>query len=150
MSRNYKKGIYTLQEITEELIKRNPGRFKNEASAYSSVKQATKDLAIEDINGKKKYKQIAARDAERILEHLGGKKRRTRAPKKATQVSLFDEGVVDWLEPYTPNHKATAPAYKDEPITADEIAERLELLLAAITDTVDELIKKIKEDYQNA
>ncbi len=147
MSQFYKKGVYTLDEISDLIIKKNPGRFKNHDSAYASVKAVARDLNIGDINGKKRNKLIAARDAERILEVLkttyrkGKTKKVIKAvskPSKAEQVSLFDDGIIDWLEPYTPTmpKKAYTPPVVDESLTPAEIA-------AIIQDIIDNLVKQV-------
>lgn len=65
-----KKGIYTFKEITALALKKWPGRWMNDESAYASIKAAAQRLKIGDINGKQKYKQIAAVDVSRILEEL--------------------------------------------------------------------------------
>ena len=55
MAREYRKGIYTLTEISAEAIKKYPGRWVSSESAYASVKNISRQLGIGDINGKKKY-----------------------------------------------------------------------------------------------
>lgn len=70
MQKGIKKGVYTLYELGAQALKKWPGRWKNQESAYASVKAAAQRLEIGDINGKKKYKLIAAIDAARILEEL--------------------------------------------------------------------------------
>lgn len=87
MTREYRKGIYTLTEISAEAIKKYPGRWVSNESAYASVKNISRQLGIGDINGKKKYKQIAAVDVVRIFELL----EKTNRGKKKThgQVNLF-------------------------------------------------------------
>lgn len=104
---NYTKGVYKLEEVGEIVLKSCPGRFKNLNSAYASVKITANKLGIQDINGKKRNKLISARDAERIVNTLMGKKRGRK--KKAEQVSLFDDNIVDWLDPYLPNSKKEEP-----------------------------------------
>ena len=87
MAREYKKGIFTLKEISVEAMRKYPGRWTNPESAYASVKTAARQLGIGDINGKKKYKQIAAVDVARVFEIL----EKTNRPKKKTagQADLF-------------------------------------------------------------
>lgn len=133
MSKVFKKEVYTLEEIGEMILKKCPNRFKNLNSAYASAKIVANRLGIEDINGKKRNKLIAARDAERILAELQDMKkgRRKKAEKtvlnteptpvegSSEQVSLFDEGIIDWLEPYTP-HVFTK---KEKAACADEVGE---------------------------
>lgn len=112
MSRNYSKGVYTLEEIAQIVLEKCPGRFKHLNSAYASVKSTMTELGIEDINGKKRYKLIAARDAERIIDAIRGKSRgRVRKEKRAAQVSLFDRDVnwTGWLDEYTPDIEKTEP-----------------------------------------
>lgn len=65
-----KKGVWTLQEIGARAFKAWPGRWKDEESAYASVRAAAQRLGVGDINGKKKYKLIAAVDVSRILGEL--------------------------------------------------------------------------------
>ena len=87
MAREYKKGIFTLKEISVEAMRKYPGRWTNPESAYASVKTAARHLGVGDINGKKKYKQIAAVDVARVFEIL----EKTNRPKKkaAGQADLF-------------------------------------------------------------
>ena len=73
MKIDYTKGVYTLEEIGEIVLKKCPDRFKNLNSAYASVKITANELGIGDINGKKRNKLISARDAERIVNALMGK-----------------------------------------------------------------------------
>ena len=70
MAKDSKKFVFTLNEIGGHAFKKWPGRWKNQESAYASVKAIAQRLEIGDINGKKKYKLIAAKDAARILEEL--------------------------------------------------------------------------------
>lgn len=94
MAREYKKGVYTLPEISAEAIKKYPGRWVNSESAYASVKNISRQLGIGDINGKKKYKQIAAVDVVRIFELLEKTNRgKKKAPGQADLFSLFPEAV---------------------------------------------------------
>lgn len=138
MSKVFKKEVYTLEEIGEMILKKCPNRFKNLNSAYASAKIVANRLGIEDINGKKRNKLIAARDAERILAELQDMKkgRRKKAEKtvlnteptpvegSSEQVSLFDEGIIDWLEPYTPNSKKEKAACDEEEAEVPEVDPR--------------------------
>ena len=138
MSRKFDKDVYTLEEIGEIVLKRCPNRFKNLNSAYASVKIVANRLGIEDINGKKRNKLISARDTETILAELEGLKKgkRKKAEKTALngevapaehapeQVSLFDDSVLDWLEPYTPNHKDETAALDEEAEIPSEVDPR--------------------------
>ena len=76
----YKKEVYTMIEIAERVMEKWPGRYKSIASANAAVRGAARELGIGDINGKGKYKNIAAKGAERILEHLGKNYRKTSTP----------------------------------------------------------------------
>lgn len=90
MAREYKKGVYTLKEISELAMKKYPDRWVNLDSAYASVKTAARQLAINDINGKRKYKQIAAVEVARIFEILEKCNRRKKSgPKQADLFSLL-------------------------------------------------------------
>ena len=94
MAREYRKGIYTLTEISSEAIKKYPGRWVSSESAYASVKNISRQLGIGDINGKKKYKQIAAVDVVRIFELLEKTNRsKKKAPGQADLFSLFPEAI---------------------------------------------------------
>jgi len=158
MSQFYKKGVYTLDEISDLIIKKNPGRFKNHDSAYASVKAVARDLNIGDINGKKRNKLIAARDAERILEVLKASHRKGKTkkvikavskPGKAEQVSLFDDGIIDWLEPYTahiPKEKPYTAPVIDESLTPAEIAATIQDIIDNLVKQVDALIKAYEEE----
>ena len=156
MSQFYKKGVYTLDEISDLIIKKNPGRFKNHDSAYASVKAVARDLNIGDINGKKRNKLIAARDAERILEvlkttHRKGKTKKVikavSKPSKAEQVSLFDDGIIDWLEPYTAHIPESSPiAFDEPPTTSAEIENRIFSLIDELRDLLSAYKKTIKEE----
>lgn len=83
-----KKGVFTLQEIGARAFKAWPGRWKNEESAYASIRTAARRLEIGDINGKQKYKLIKATDVSRIIDEL------TRIDKKkrheSGQANFFD------------------------------------------------------------
>lgn len=106
MAREYKKGIYTLNEISAEAMKKYPGRWVNTDSAYASVKTISRQLSIGDINGKKKYKQIAAVDVARIFELLEKtNKRKKKTPRQADFFSLLPDAEI--VEP-----NIAAPAIK--------------------------------------
>lgn len=51
-------------------MKKYPGKFVHLESASVQCAHVAQRLGIDDINGKKKYKQIAAGDAEKILEDM--------------------------------------------------------------------------------
>ena len=137
MAKEYRKGIYTLNEISAEAIKKYPGRWSTQESAYAAVKTAAQRQAVGDINGKKKYKQIAAVDAARIFEEL--EKTNTRKKKaghgQADLFELLPEPVTltnksaDELAA-TFSYKKPAPAQIMQPVetaaelyqTADELA----------------------------
>lgn len=70
MAKNAKKGTYTFKELGEIVMKKYPGKFVHLESASVQCAHVAQRLGIEDINGKKKYKQIAAGDAEKILEDM--------------------------------------------------------------------------------
>ena len=78
----YKKEVYTMIEIAERVMEKWPGRYKSIASANAAVRGAARELGIGDINGKGKYKNIAAKGAERILEHLGKNYRKTHTARE--------------------------------------------------------------------
>ena len=83
-----KNGVFTLQEIGARAFKAWPGRWKNEESAYASVRAAAQRLGVGDINGKQKYKLIKTTDVSRIIDEL------TRIDKKkrheSGQANFFD------------------------------------------------------------
>ena len=70
MAKNAKKGTYTFKELGEIVMKKYPGKFVHLDSASVQCAHVAQRLGIDDINGKKKYKQIAAGDAEKILEDM--------------------------------------------------------------------------------
>lgn len=70
MAKNAKKGTYTFKELGEIVMKKYPGKFVHLESASVQCAHVAQRLGIEDINGKKKYKQIAAGDADKILEDM--------------------------------------------------------------------------------
>lgn len=70
MAKNAKKGTYTFKELGEIVMKKYPGKFVHLESASVQCAHVAQRLGIDDINGKKKYKQIAAGDAEKILEDM--------------------------------------------------------------------------------
>lgn len=127
-----KKGVFTLQEIGARAFKAWPGRWKNEESAYASIRTAARRLEIGDINGKQKYKLIKATDVSRIIDEL------TRIDKKkrheSGQSNFFDlipeEPAVLTVDPakITPEIKKqikdafTGPA---EVLTIDEMPETI-------------------------
>lgn len=151
MSKKLEKDVYTLEEIGELILKKCPNRFKNLNSAYASAKIVANRLGVEDINGKKRNKLIAARDAQRILDALQdmkkGKRKKaektelkaeqTPLERPAEQVSLFDESVLDWLEPYTPHSNGETAALEAEdpdkiPTATPEEVDPRELFEAGI------------------
>lgn len=70
MAKNAKKGTYTFKELGEIVMKKYPGKFVHLESASVQCAHVAQRLGIDDINGKKKYKQIAAGDADKILEDM--------------------------------------------------------------------------------
>lgn len=89
MAKESRKGIFTLNEIGAHALKKWPGRWKNQESAYASVKATAQRLEIGDINGKQKYKLIAAKDAARILEELTKHQKKTPQHGQADLFSLL-------------------------------------------------------------
>lgn len=83
-----KKGVFTLQEIGARAFKAWPGRWKNEESAYASIRTTARKLEIGDINGKKKYKLIKAVDVSRILVELARTYKNKR--HESGQADFFD------------------------------------------------------------
>lgn len=137
MAREYKKGVYTLPEISAEAIKKYPGRWVNSESAYASVKNISRQLGIGDINGKKKYKQIAAVDVVRIFELLEKTNRgKKKAPGQADLFSLLPEPVTPASDndnfSYKPSDKIARRPVPAQIIQADESA-------AELLQTADEL-----------
>lgn len=98
MAKKLKKEIYTLEEIGNIIYeldqKADAVRFRKPVSAYSAAKKAALKLGIEDINGKKRNKLIAARDAEAIISFVmngDDKAVKEAVPEpKPLQVSIFD------------------------------------------------------------
>lgn len=96
-----KKGVFTLQEIGTRAFKAWPGRWKDEESAYASVRAAAQRLGVGDINGKKKYKLIAAVDVSRILGELQriDKKKRHESGQADFFALLPEEPAVLTIDP---------------------------------------------------
>ena len=127
-----KKGVFTLQEIGARAFKAWPGRWKDEESAYASVRAAAQRLGVGDINGKKKYKQIAAVEVSRILGELQriDKKKRHESGQADFFALLPEEPAVLTIDPekITPEIKKqfadafTGPA---EVLTIDETPEKI-------------------------
>lgn len=139
MAREYRKGIYTLTEISAEAIKKYPGRWVSSESAYASVKNISRQLGIGDINGKKKYKQIAAVDVVRIFELLEKTNRgKKKAPGQADLFSLLPEPVTPASDndnfSYKPSDKFARRPVPAQIIQADESA-------AELLQTADELAR---------
>lgn len=140
MAREYKKGIYTLNEISAEAMKKYPGRWVNTDSAYASVKNISRQLSIGDINGKKKYKQIAAVDVARIFELLEKtNKRKKKAPRQADFFSLLPDAEI--VEP-----NIAAPAIK----SAEAIRKAVFDTAPAQIIQTDEKADDLAELYQTA
>ena len=142
MAREYKKGIFTLTEISAEAMKKYPGRWANSDSAYASVKTISRQLAINDINGKKKYKQIAAVDVARIFELLektnrGKKKAAKHTPTQADFFSLLPEPVT--ITAKTPADIITT---KPAPLTISK-EDAADIQLAELFQTADELARAL-------
>ena len=74
MAKKLKKEIYTREEIGNIIYeldqKADVVRFRKPVSAYAAAKKAALKLGIGDINGKKRNKLIAARDAEAIISFV--------------------------------------------------------------------------------
>lgn len=139
MAKEYKKGIFTLKEISDEAMKKYPGRWVNSDSAYASVKTAARQLGVGDINGKKKYKQIAAVDVARVFEILEKTNRgKKKAPGQADLFSLLPEPVTpaDAKDKFTykPSDKYARKPVPAQIIQPDETA-------AELLQTADELAR---------
>ena len=146
MAREYRKGIYTLTEISAEAIKKYPGRWVSSESAYASVKNISRQLGIGDINGKKKYKQIAAVDVVRIFELLEKTNRgKKKAPGQADLFSLLPEPVTPASDndnfSYKPSDKFARRPVPAQIIQADETANAAPETLAELYQTADELAR---------
>lgn len=137
MARNYSKATYTIGEIAEIVHGKCPGRYKNEKIAGREVCRIMKELGIDDINGKKRFKQIAATDAVKIIRYMLDEMNR-KQKRRAQQVSLFDDGIVDWLDPYTediqegPEIVETERAASVEEIDPRDLFEAITELLNAL------------------
>ena len=62
-----KKAIYPFTEVGAMLFDMFPGHYLNLKSAIATVNTHARELGIGDINGKKKYRNMTAKDAERVL-----------------------------------------------------------------------------------
>lgn len=137
MARNYSKATYTIGEIAKIVYDKCPGRYKNEKIAGREVCRIMKEMGIDDINGKKRFKQIAANDAVKIIRHMLDEMNR-KQKRRAQQVSLFDDGIVDWLDPYTediqecPEIVETERAASVEEIDPRDLFEAITELLNAL------------------
>ena len=141
MARECKKGVFTLSEISAEAMKKYPGRWVNPESAYASVKTISRQLGAGDVNGKKKYKQIAAVDVARIFETLektnrGKKKAAKHTPQQADFFSLLPEPVT--ITKKTPEEIKRAFEYKPAPVGKEDAAD---IQLAELFQTADELAR---------
>lgn len=130
MSINYSKGVYTLKEIAEILLKKCPGRFASLDSANAMARNAARALGITDINGKKRCKLITANDAKAIINEIASKKRKSAAvPKgKPGQMSLFDDEPLEWLDPYTVHATKKAPEPIALPVPNGLTAEQVDAI----------------------
>ena len=151
MAKKTKQYVFTLNEIGYHAFKKWPGRWKNQESAYASVKAVAQRLEIGDINGKQKYKLIAAKDAARILEELT--KHQRKQPQHG-QVDLFslvqapailkaDPDAVKAVKAAIEENALTGPAelLTIQPATTSEeyrieTAKRLEKAAAILQDAV--------------
>lgn len=139
MAREYKKGIYTLNEISAEAMKKYPGRWVNTDSAYASVKTISRQLSIGDINGKKKYKQIAAVDVARIFELLEKtNKRKKKAPRQADFFSLLPDAEI--VEP-----NIAAPAIKSAEAIKKAVFDTAPAQIIQTDEKADELYQTADE-----
>ena len=62
-----KKEIYPFTEVGAMLFEKYPGHYLNLKSAIATVNTHARELGIGDINGKKSYRNMTAKDAERVL-----------------------------------------------------------------------------------
>ena len=70
MAKTSRKAIYTLTELGEIALKKFPGHYKDVKNASATISYFANRLGVQDINGKKKFKQISATDADRIFEKM--------------------------------------------------------------------------------
>lgn len=118
MAKNYSKAVYSLYEIRDILMQRNPGFYKQPHSAYEAVRRTAERLGCEDVNGKKKYRQISARDAEKVLAECEAFiHKKDRRPEQAT---IFDFSGVDWIEPEEQKEAETPPVPAMDQITEEQ------------------------------
>lgn len=145
MSRNYSKGTYTVGEIAEIVMKKNPGRFKNVRIAHRQVNKTMVKMQIGDINGKKRCMLIPAKDAERLVEAITnsprkkikrgqvsifedlGRGRESDPTTAAIASELFGDSPADVFDKYTPHvKKKEAPEKTILPIPAGLTAEQVD------------------------
>lgn len=139
MARECKKGVFTLSEISAEAMKKYPGRWVNPESAYASVKTISRQLSIGDINGKKKYKQIAAVDVARIFELLEKtNKRKKKAPRQADFFSLLPDAEI--VEP-----NIAAPAIKSAEAIRKAVFDTAPAQIIQTDEKADELYQTADE-----
>lgn len=130
MAINYRKGVYTLKEIGEILLKKCPGRFKDIDSANAMARAAARKLGIGDINGKKRCKLITATDAKAIINEIVNSKRKPVPKAKPGQMSIFDDDPLEWLEPYTEHATRRAPEPIALPVPQGLTPEQVDAIAA--------------------
>lgn len=119
MAKNSAKATYTLTELGEIVMRKFPGHYKDIKNAASTVSYFANRLEIKDINGKKKFKHIAAADAEKIL---------------ATMRESYEDHPKTWT---TPIEREVRKADKE----AEEIAPSREAVDKVKTDFDASVIK---------
>ena len=86
-----KKEIYKFTEVGAMLFDMFPGHYLNLKSAIATVNTCARELGIGDINGKKSYRNMTAKDAERVLASCGESLRQYQATPIERAIRDADE-----------------------------------------------------------
>ena len=120
-----KKEIYKFTEVGAMLFDMFPGHYLNLKSAIATVNTCARELGIGDINGKKSYRNMTAKDAERVLASCGESLRQY-------QATPIERAIASATAPEAPAEPVKAPIT----YTAEEVNKPLtETAIAKMTAT---------------
>lgn len=139
MPKKLKKDLYTFIEVGAMLFDSYPGHYSNLKSAIATVNTCARELGIGDVNGKKSYRKMTARDAERVLASCADAMRQFTATPLERALRDADDDADAVIEKAVEDLRATADKMSVKaPITytAEEVSKPLtETAIAKMTVT---------------
>lgn len=130
-----KKEIYPFTEVGAMLFEKYPGHYLNIKSAIATVNTHARELGIGDINGKKSYRKMTAKDAERVLASV------------ATSLSPRDAATP--IERAIRAAEAPEPAPKEpEPTPTEKVVDKMTETKRSEVDDFELIRKKFYTDFK--